>query len=82
MSVTTIKRTDLYDHKNPTKEPEEGPLCPMTRKRCLVTRCVIWDEERDACALHPANLYRKMREAMTDAAVDVARCYGGDQLHG
>ena len=69
----------------------------MTRKRCLVNRCVIWDDERDTCALTPANIYNKMREAVTDAAVDVAqgdlfrRCappfpewdgLGGDGLHG
>lgn len=76
--MSSTKKTDLYDRRTPLRspeEPEDGPLCPMTRKRCLTVRCVIWDEERDQCALHPANLYVKMREAMTDAAVDLTGAY-------
>ena len=50
----------------------------MTRKRCLTGRCVIWDEERDQCALHPANLYVKMREVMIDSVIALKFAYGED----
>ena len=78
--MITTRRTDLYDHKSPPRQrapkPEaDGPLCPMTRKECLLERCAIWDDERDACALQPANLYCKIREAVTDAAVDIIKTY-------
>jgi len=76
--VATTRRTDLYDHKNPPRvktPPEAGILCPMTRKRCLVDHCMLWDDEVDTCALHPANLYNKAREAVTDAVVVVMQSY-------
>ena len=83
--MTTIKKTDLYDHKSPPRQKavvNDEPLCPMTRKRCLVYRCVIWDDERDTCALHPANLYNKTREAVTDALVDLKCAYSGGESRG
>ena len=83
MSIT--RKTNLYDHKNPPraeKEPETGMLCPMSRKECLTERCMLWDDECRACGLDAINLYNKIREAVTDAAVDVVNAYGGDGLHG
>ena len=54
----------------------------MTRKTCLVEQCMLWDDERCACSLDALNLYHMIREAVTDAAVDVHRAYTGDGLHG
>ena len=83
MSVTTTRRTELYDHKKPPKKPRDtslndadrGSVCPMTRKRCMADRCVIWDDESNTCTLHPANLYNKIREGVTDAVIVVAQSY-------
>ena len=47
----------------------------MTQKPCLGAQCELWDDERDLCALRPENLYFKIREAVTDAAVDVLTHY-------
>ena len=60
---------------NTIKKTEHGPLCPMTQKPCLGAQCELWDDERDLCALRPENLYFKIREAVTDAAVDVLTHY-------
>ena len=54
----------------------------MSRKECLTERCMLWDDECRGCGLDAINLYNKIREAVTDAAVDVVNAYGGDGLHG
>ena len=51
-------------------------LCPMSRQECLRHDCAIFNDENDLCAIDPAGLYTMMREAMTDAAVEVIRAYG------
>ena len=78
MSVTTTRKTDVSDVLKITTTL----LCPMTRKTCLNKQCRLWDDERDTCALDALSLYHMIREAVTDAAVDVHRAYGGDGLHG
>ena len=65
-----------------TTRKTNATLCPMTRKTCLVEQCMLWDDERCACTLDALNLYHMIREAVTDAAVDVHRAYTGDGLHG
>ena len=56
-------------------EHAHGPLCPLTQKPCLDAQCELWDDEWDMCALRPENLYFKIREAVTDAAVEIIRAY-------
>ena len=76
-----ISRSDLYAHKKPPKKAavaEEGPLCPMTRKTCLGDACLCWDETYKVCSMHPASLYNQIRDAVTDAAVEVIKAYGDD----
>ena len=76
-----ISRSELYDHKRPKKNPEvaeEGPLCPMTRKTCLGEACLFWDEDYNVCSMNPASLYNQIRDAVTDAAVEVMKAYGDD----
>lgn len=51
-------------------------LCPMSRQECLRYDCAIFNDETDLCGMDPAGLYTMMREAMTDAAVEVIRAYG------
>lgn len=69
MSVTTTRKTN-------------ATLCPMTRKECLFEQCMLWDDECRACGLDAINLYHKIREAVTDAAVDLVNAYAGGDLHG
>ena len=83
----TTKRTDRsrhYEHngvtppksKKPATPEDDGRmLCPMSRKPCLHNRCMIWDSECDTCTLNPANLYCKIREAATDAVVEIITAY-------
>lgn len=80
---TTIKRTDrarYYErHAAPKDEPEvkEGTLCPFGRasRACCGSLCALWDEDYCACAMSPLSLYNQIRDAVTDAAVDVVRAY-------
>ena len=51
-------------------------LCPMSRQECLRYDCAIFNDESSLCGMDPAGLYTMMREAMTDAAVEVIRAYG------
>ena len=50
-------------------------LCPMSRQECLRHDCAIFDDETDLCAMDPAGMYTRIREAATDAAVEVIRAY-------
>ena len=80
---TTIKRTDrpryYQQHGAPMEEPEvkEGTLCPFGRasRACCGSLCALWDDDYCACAMSPQSLYNQIRDAVTDAAVDVARAY-------
>ena len=72
----TIKRIDAVTADGLAS----GPICPMCLQPCLDRRCALWDDERDCCALAAANIYNKVREAVTDAAVDIARTYRKEDL--
>lgn len=50
-------------------------LCPMTRLDCMKDDCALWDEERRLCGLDPLALYSSIREAATDATVEVIQAY-------
>ena len=50
-------------------------LCPMTRLECMKDDCALYDEERRLCGLDALSLYSSIREAATDAAVEVIRAY-------
>ena len=82
--MNTTKRTELYDHKNPPRatlavdSAEVEPLCPMTRKTCMARRCPLWDEDYHVCAMSPVSLYNQIRDALTDAVVEIKRAYGDD----
>ena len=76
-------RNNLYAHKSPPKPApadaeESGPLCPMTRKKCMGKGCLFWDEDYDVCAMSPLSLYNQIRDAVTDATVEVLKAYGDD----
>ena len=55
--------------------PLDGPVCPVSRRTCLGEACMWWDEDYHSCAMSPVSTYNQMRDAMTDAAVDVMRAY-------
>ena len=78
--MTTIKKTDrskYYEHHGaPKKEPEIEDLCPLTRKECLGKRCRAWDGDYNVCGMSPRSLYNQVRDAVTDAAVQVIGAYG------
>lgn len=92
----TIKRTDLprsrhYEHngetpkmpKKPTNPEDDGRmLCPMSCKPCLHTRCMLWDEHWGNCSMNPMSLYNQIRDAVTDAGVDVVNAYNGGDYSG
>lgn len=77
-------KNHLYAHKNPPRPApaadaeKSGPLCPMTRKKCLDKGCLFWDEDYGVCAMSPLSLYNQIRDAVTDAAVEVLKAYGDD----
>ena len=58
-----------------TKKTERKMLCPMSRQECLRHDCAIFNEETNLCAMDPAGMYTMIREAATDAAVEVIRAY-------
>ena len=88
--MENLKRSRHYEHhvepprvKVPETPEDDGRmLCPMSRKPCLRERCIVWDDHWRNCTLNPTGLYNQMRDAMTDAIVDIARAYMGDDLHG
>lgn len=58
------------------KTPIAGePLCPLTRRECLGDTCLWWDEAYHACTMCPVSVYNQLRDAVTDAMVDVMRAY-------
>ena len=74
----------MCDPKNPPRatlavdSAEVEPLCPMTRQTCMARRCPLWDEDYHVCAMSPASLYNQIRDALTDAVVEIKRAYGDD----
>ena len=66
---TTIKRIDADGLAS-------GPICPMNLQPCMCSRCAIYSDDWQRCGLGPAALYNAVRDAVTDAAVDVRRAYG------
>ena len=65
-----------------TKKTNRVMLCPMSRQECLRHDCAIYNDETDLCGMDPAGLYTMMREAVTDAAVEVIRAYGKEDARG
>ena len=61
---TTIRKTN-----------QRVMLCPVSRQECMRYDCAVFNDETDLCAMDPAGLYMMIREAMTDAAVEVIRAY-------
>ena len=59
-----------------SEEPDARTLCPMTRKTCLGRRCVHFDEDYDVCGMSPLSFYNQIRDAVTDAAVEIINVYG------
>ena len=85
--MDTIKRTDRGRHYEnhgtpPRPKPPETPeedgrmLCPMSRKPCLMAQCMVWDEHFGTCAMGAVSMYNQVRDAMTDAMVDMQKSYG------
>ena len=76
MSVTTTRRTEAT---LAVDSEEVAPLCPMTRKSCLLRGCMLWDGDYDTCSMSPLSLYHQTRNAVTDAAVEIMKAYGDDR---
>ena len=83
--MITTKRTDRGRHyenhcepipKPKPEQPDAQTLCPMTRKTCLGRRCVHFDEDYDVCGMSPLSFYNQIRDAVTDAAVEIINVYG------
>ena len=79
-----MSKSDLYEHKEPPRatlavdSAEVEPLCPMSRQGCMGKNCLFWDEDYDLCAMSPLSFYNQIRDAVTDAAVELIRAYGDD----
>lgn len=83
--MITTKKTDrsrhYENHGAPKSKPEQSDtrtLCPMTRKVCLGRECVRFDKDYDICGMSPLSLYNQIRDAVTDAAVEICKAYVGD----
>lgn len=87
MSVITTRRTD-FDRRHTSVKSEEQEIsiitmCPLTRMSCLGESCVRWDEDYHVCSMSPLSLYNQIRDAVTDAAVDIIKNYkNGSENHG
>ena len=61
-------------------EEKDAPvqLCPFGRasQGCTRERCALWDDDYKACSMSSRSLYNILRDAVTDAAVDVVKAYG------
>lgn len=73
-------RSRYYETKRqkPAKQPQMAPgsICPLSRKKCLTKYCKLWDDDWGACALGSMSLYNQIRDAATDALVDIIAHYG------
>lgn len=86
--MENLKRSRHYEHNGKAPGPQKPPaspeddgrmLCPMSRKPCLMARCMVWDEHWCTCAMGAASVYNQIRDAMTDAMVDMQRAYQGKE---
>ena len=50
----------------------------MSRRECLRKTCACWDEHFGVCAMSAVSLYNQVRDAVTDAAVELIKAYGDD----
>lgn len=64
---TTIKRIET-----------KIPACPFTREGCMGACCVCWNDDWGCCSVSAVGIYHQMREAATDAAVEVIGAYKED----
>ena len=44
--------------------------------------CACWNDDWGCCAVSAVGIYHQMREAATDAAVEVIKAYNGDDSNG
>ena len=51
------------------------PACPFTREGCTGTCCACWNDDWGCCSVSAVGIYHQMREAATDAAVEVIGAY-------
>ena len=51
------------------------PACPFTREGCLGICCACWNDDWGCCSVSAVGIYHQMREAATDAAVEVIGAY-------
>ena len=50
--------------------------CPLGRGReCLGIRCALWSDDWKACSLSCDAIHNAVRTAITDAAVEIIKCY-------
>lgn len=61
---TTIKRIET-----------KIPACPFTREGCMGICCACWNDDWSCCSVSAVGIYHQMREAATDAAVEVIGAY-------
>lgn len=76
--MTRPSRSRHYSGSKPVPEqPEEirGPVCPLSRQKCLTRKCALWDEDWDGCTMGALSLYNQIRDAATDAMVDIMTHY-------
>lgn len=63
--ATTIKKI----------ETKMIPPCPFTREGCTGACCACWNDDWGCCSVSAVGIYHQMREAATDAAVEVIGAY-------
>ena len=51
------------------------PACPFTREGCTGSCCACWNDDWGCCSVSAVGIYHQMREAATDAAVEVIGAY-------
>ena len=51
------------------------PACPFTREGCTGACCACWNDDWGCCSVSAVGIYHQMREAATDAAVEVIGAY-------
>jgi hypothetical protein len=54
------------------------PACPFTREGCTGACCACWNDDWGCCSVSAVGIYHQMREAATDAAVEVIGAYKED----
>ena len=51
------------------------PACSFTREGCTGACCACWNDDWGCCFVSAVGIYHQMREAATDAAVEVIGAY-------